>query len=372
MKLPIKKLLCLILILPLIALFCASSEAQIHPSVRIKDLADVEGVRSNQLVGLGIVTGLQGTGDKGAMATQMIRNLMSQFGVTVDDRAVKSKNVAVVSLTADLPAFARPGQRIDVTVSTMGDAKSLQGGSLIQTPLKAADGAVYAVAQGAVVVGGFTAGGQGATATKNIVTVGRVPGGAIVERDVESDFTMGRQVNLLLRNPDFTTSDRMARAVNSAFGAVATAVDGGRISVNIPPSYAHSPAAFIARLEGISVRPDSLARVAVNERTGTVVMGGDVKISAVAVAHGGLTVQVAESPMVSQPQPFGGGQTAIVPRTDVGVQESQAQLIALDATSTVKQLVDALNSVGASPRDIIAILQAVKEAGALHGELVVM
>lgn len=356
----------------LLALSAAPLGAQVHPAVRIKDLADVEGVRSNQLIGLGIVTGLQGTGDKGAMATQMLRNLMSQFGVTVDDRAVKSKNAAVVNITADLPAFARPGQRIDVTVSAMGDAKSLQGGSLIQTPLKAADGAVYAVAQGPVVVGGFSAGGQGATAAKNIVTVGRVPGGAIVERDVESDFTAGRQISLLLRNPDFTTSDRMARAVNDAFGAVAAAVDGGRVTVNIPPAYAHSPAAFIARLEGITLRPDSTARVVVNERTGTVVMGGDVKISAVAVAHGSLTVQVAESPVVSQPQPFSGGQTAVVPRTGVDVQESSAQLIALNATSTVKQLVDALNSVGASPRDIIAILQAVKEAGALHGELVVM
>lgn len=367
-----RKLTAAAALLFLLALSAAPLGAQVHPAVRIKDLADVEGVRSNQLIGLGIVTGLQGTGDKGAMATQMLRNLMSQFGVTVDDRAVKSKNAAVVNITADLPAFARPGQRIDVTVSAMGDAKSLQGGSLIQTPLKAADGAVYAVAQGPVVVGGFSAGGQGATAAKNIVTVGRVPGGAIVERDVESDFTAGRQISLLLRNPDFTTSDRMARAVNDVFGAVAAAVNGGRVTVNIPPAYAHSPAAFIARLEGITLRPDSTARVVVNERTGTVVMGGDVKISAVAVAHGSLTVQVAESPVVSQPQPFSGGQTAVVPRTGVDVQESSAQLIALNATSTVKQLVDALNSVGASPRDIIAILQAVKEAGALHGELVVM
>lgn len=367
-----RKLTAAAALLFLLAVSTVPLGAQVHPAVRIKDLADVEGVRSNQLIGLGIVTGLQGTGDKGAMATQMLRNLMSQFGVTVDDRAVKSKNAAVVNITADLPAFARPGQRIDVTVSAMGDAKSLQGGSLIQTPLKAADGAVYAVAQGPVVVGGFSAGGQGATAAKNIVTVGRVPGGAIVERDVESDFTAGRQISLLLRNPDFTTSDRMARAVNDAFGAVAAAVDGGRVTVNIPPAYAHSPAAFIARLEGITLRPDSTARVVVNERTGTVVMGGDVKISAVAVAHGSLTVQVAESPVVSQPQPFSGGQTAVVPRTGVDVQESSAQLIALNATSTVKQLVDALNSVGASPRDIIAILQAVKEAGALHGELVVM
>ena len=365
--------LLLLLLLLLLLGASMSAGAEIHPTVRIKDLADVEGVRSNQLVGVGIVMGLQGTGDKGTMATQMIRNLMSQFGVTLNDKAVKSKNVAVVTITADLPPFARPGQRIDVTVSTMGDAKSLQGGTLLQVPLKGADGAVYAVAQGPVMVGGFAAAGAAASVSKNVVTVGRVPGGAIVERDVQTDFTlMGRQVSLLLRNPDFTTSDRMARAINSAFGAVAFAVDAGRVAVNVPPQYAASPASFLARIEGLSLRPDSAARVAVNERTGTVVMGGDVRISSVAVAHGNLTVQVTESPEVVQPQPFSGGRTAVQPRTDVQAQESAAQLIALDSTSTVKELVDALNSVGASPRDVIAILQAVKEAGALHGELVVM
>lgn len=346
--------------------------AEIHPNVRIKDLADVEGVRSNQLVGLGIVMGLQGTGDKGDMTKQMIRNLMNQFGVTVDDKAVKSKNVAVVTITADLPAFARPGQKIDVTVSTMGDAKSLQGGTLLQVPLKGADGNVYAVAQGPVMVGGFTAGGAAGSMTKNVVTAGRVPGGAIVERDVQTDFAMGRQLNLLLRNPDFTTSDRMARTINGAFGGVARAVDAGRVSVNVPAPYSSSPAAFLARIEGLSLRPDSTARIAVNERTGTVVMGGDVRISAVAVAHGNLTVRVTENPEVVQPRPYTVGRTAAQPRTDVQAEENPAQLIALDSTSTVKELVDALNSVGASPRDIIAILQAVKEAGALHGELVVM
>ena len=368
MKIPVK--ICGLLLLFL--LLASPARAAVHPTVRIKDLADVEGVRSNQLVGMGIVMGLQGTGDKGAMATQMIRNLMNQFGVSVNDKAVKSKNVAVVTITADLPPFARPGQTIDVTVNTLGDAKSLQGGTLLQTPLKAADGAIYAVAQGPVMVGGFAAGGAAASATKNVVTVGRVPGGAIVERDVQTDFAFGRQLSLLLRNPDFTTADRMARAVNNAFGAVAVAVDGGRVAVNIPTPYASSPAAFLARVEGLSLTPDSAARVAVNERTGTVVMGGDVRISSVAVAHGNLTVQVTESPQASQPQPFGGGQTAILPRTDIAAGEGASQFVALEATSNVKELVDALNSVGAGPRDIIAILQAVKEAGALHGELVVM
>ena len=352
----------------------AATGAEVHPTVRIKDLADVAGVRSNQLVGVGIVMGLQGTGDKGAMATQMLRNLMSQFGVTLDDKAVKTKNVAVVTLTASLPPFARSGQTIDVTVSTMGDAKSLQGGTLLQVPLKGADGNVYAVAQGPLLVGGFAAAGAAGSVAKNIVTVGRIPGGAIVERDVETDFVAGgTQVHLLLRNPDFTTSERMAGAINSAFKGSAWPVDAGRVAVVIPAQYAAAPSAFIARVERLSLRPDSVARVAVNERTGTVLMGGDVRISSVAVAHGSLTVRITESPEVVQPEPFSrGGQTAVQPRTDITVDEPANQLVALSATSTVKDLVDALNSVGASPRDVIAILQAVKEAGALQGELVVM
>ncbi len=343
-----------------------------HPDVRIKDLADVEGVRSNQLVGLGLVMGLQGTGDRSAMAVQMIRNMMGQFGITVDDKAVRSRNVAVVTLTAELPAFARPGQNIDVTASAMGDAKSLQGGTLLQTPLKAADGSVYAVAQGPLLVGGFAAEGAGGGTTKNIVTVGRIPGGAIVERDVPTYFTAGSQINLLLRNPDFTTSERMASTINTAFGSIASPMDAGRVAVNVPPQYEYSPAAFVAKLETLSLRPDTAARVAVNERTGTVVMGGNVRIGAVAVAHGNLTVRVTESPEVSQPQPFSRGTTSVQPRTDMDVDEAPGQFIALDATSTVQQLVDALNSVGATPRDVISILQAIKEAGALHGELVVM
>ncbi|MDI9369941.1 MAG: flagellar basal body P-ring protein FlgI [Synergistaceae bacterium] len=356
----------------LLMLLASCSLAASHPDVRIKDLADVEGVRSNQLVGLGLVMGLQGTGDRSAMAVQMIRNMMGQFGITVGDKAVRSRNVAVVTLTAELPAFARPGQTIDVTASAMGDAKSLQGGTLLQTPLKAADGNIYAVAQGPLLVGGFVAEGAGGAMTKNIVTVGRIPGGAIVERDVPTRFTAGRQINLLLRNPDFTTSERMASAINSAFGSIAAPIDAGRVAVSVPPQYEYSPASFVAKLETLSVRPDTAARVAVNERTGTVVMGGDVRIGAVAVAHGSLTVRVTESPEVSQPAPFSRGTTSVQPRTDVDVEEPLGQFIALEATSTVEELVDALNSVGASPRDVIAILQAIKEAGALHGELVVM
>jgi len=356
----------------LILALAAGCAGASHPEVRIKDLADVEGVRSNQLVGLGLVMGLQGTGDRSAMATQMIRNMMSQFGIAVNDKAVRSRNVAVVTLTAELSAFARPGQTIDVTASAMGDAKSLQGGTLLQTPLRAADGGVYAVAQGPLVVGGFATEGAAGGVTKNIVTVGRIPGGAIVERDVPTYFTAGRQINLLLRNPDFTTSERMAAAINAAFGAVAFPVDAGRVAVNLPSGYESSPATFISRIEVLSLQPDTAARVVVNERTGTVVMGGDVRIGTVAVAHGNLTVRVSENPEVVQPAPFSRGTTAVQPRTDINPEEQSAQFVTLKSTSTVEELVDALNSVGASPRDVIAILQAIKEAGALHGELVVM
>jgi flagellar P-ring protein precursor FlgI len=342
------------------------------PLVRLKDLADVEGVRSNQLVGVGLVIGLQGTGDKATMSLQMVRNLMRQFGVTLNEKAVKSKNVAAVSVTCDLPAFARPGQRVDVTVSALGDAKSLQGGTLLQAPLKAADGDVYAVAQGPVMVGGFSAGGAAATLTKNTTTVGRIPQGAIVERDVETVLGDHSSIALLLRTPDFTTAGRVADAVNAAFGNVAEAEDAGRIRVSLPAKYATSPASFIAKLEKLQVVPDSTARVVVNERTGTVVMGGSVRISPVAVAHGNLTVRVTETPNVVQPNAFSGGQTAVEPRTDVQAHESAGQFVTVPANTTVKDLADALNAIGATPRDVIAILQAVKEAGALHGELVTM
>ena len=356
----------------LLMISSVSFAAQGGPLVRIKDMADVEGVRSNQLVGVGLVLGLQGTGDKATMSLQMVRNLMRQFGVTLTEKAVKSKNVAAVSVTCDLPAFTRPGQRVDVTVSAIGDAKSLQGGTLLQTPLKAANGDVYAVAQGPVMVGGFSAGGAAATLTKNTTTVGRVPQGAIVERDVETQLGDRSSVALLLRTPDFTTAGRVAEAINESFGNVAEAEDASRIRVALPAQYASSPAAFIAKLETLQVVPDATARVVVNERTGTVVMGGNVRISPVAVAHGNLTVRVTENANVVQPNAFSGGETATEARTDIQANESAGQFVTVPANTTVKDLADALNAIGATPRDVIAILQAVKEAGALHGELVTM
>jgi flagellar P-ring protein precursor FlgI len=346
--------------------------AGVHPAVRIKDLADIQGIRSNQLVGVGLVMGLQGTGDKAKMSLQMVRNLMSQFGLTVDEGLVKSKNVASVTVTCELPPFARPGQQIDVTVSTMGDAKSLQGGTLLQVPLKGADGRVYAVAQGPVLVGGFSAEGGAARMSKNVVTVGRVPNGALVERDVPMNFSANGTISLLLKDPDFTTAERVALAINSRFGGIASPIDAGMIQIVIPPQFSSSPSSFIANIERLTVEPDMVARVVVNERTGTVVMGGDVKISTVAVAHGNLTVRVTEKPEVVQPEPFATGRTAVQPRTEIAAEEQAGSLISLGATATVSDLVNSLNSVGATPRDIISILQAVKEAGALHGELVVM
>ncbi len=346
--------------------------SRLNPRVRIKDIVDIEGARNNQLTGIGLVTGLNGTGDNSQMAVQMMRNLMRNFGVTLDARSVRTRNIAVVSLTADLPPYARPGQPIDVRVSSIGNASSLQGGTLMQSPLKAADGNVYAVAQGSVLVGGFTAGGAGASRTINIPTNGRIPGGAIVERDVPMDYAVGGQLALLLRDPDFTTAQRIADAINRRFGAVATASDAGRVDINLPGQYIAAPTAFIANMEKLEIEPDSSAKVAVNERTGTVVMGGNVRISSVAVAHGNLTVTVADDPNVIQPEGFSQGQTAVVHRTDVRTEEDGTSMVAMPSTTTVRDMVRVLNSLGASPRDIIEILQAINQAGALHGELVNM
>jgi flagellar P-ring protein precursor FlgI len=345
--------------------------AAVQPMVRMKDLVTVEGVRENQLVGMGLVVGLQGTGDKGPMATQMMSNMTQQFGVTMDPKQIKSKNAAVVTVTCQLPPFLSPGQNADVLVSAMGDAKSLEGGVLLQTPLKAANGKVYAVAQGPLTIGGWSQSGAAATTKKNVVTVGRVPSGAIIEQGVEMGYSDDGFVNLLLRNSDFTTAQRVASAINQKFGAIAYAPDGGRVSVKLPANYANSPAAFIASIEGMTVRPDAVARVVVNERTGTVVMGGNVRIGNVSVAHGNLMVKVSENPQVSQPNAFSGGRTAVTPQTDISANEQGPQLVELPTTSTVADLTNAMNAVGASPRDLIAILQAMDEAGALHGTLVI-
>ena len=346
--------------------------SRVNPTVRIKDITEVEGARGNQLTGVGLVTGLNGTGDNSPMAVQMMRNMMRNFGVTLDARSVRTRNLAVVALTANLPPYVRPGQTIDVNVNTMGNASNLQGGVLVQSPLRAADGKVYAVAQGPVIVGGSSAQGAGASRTQNVPTAGRVPGGAIVEREVPSDYSMGGQVALLLRQPDSTTSQRIADAINRTYGVVAYAVDAGRVEVNLPGQYVQAPNAFLASMGGIEIEPDTTAKVAVNERNGTIVMGGNVRISAVGVAHGNLVVNVGETAQVVQPESFSGGVTAYNMRTDITADEEGGSIIAMPATTTVRDLVRVLNSLGARPRDIIEILQAISKAGALHGELVVM
>ncbi|MBQ7561337.1 MAG: flagellar basal body P-ring protein FlgI [Synergistaceae bacterium] len=345
--------------------------SRVNPPVRIKDITDVEGARGNQLTGIGLVTGLNGTGDNSQMAIQMMRNLMRNFGVTLDARSVRTRNIAVVSLTATLPPYARPGQNIDVNVNTMGNASSLQGGMLIQAPLRAADGQVYAVAQGPVMVGGGSAQGGAAARTQNVPTAGRVHGGAIIEREVPSDFTAGGQVALLLREPDFTTAQRIADAINRVYGVVAFAADAARVEINLPGQYVQAPSAFLANMGTLEIEPDTPAKVAVNERTGTVVMGGNVRISSVGVAHGNLTVEVADTANVIQPDnPL--APPIVTMRTDITTDEEGTSMIAMPATTTVRDMVRVLNSLGATPRDIISILQAIDKAGALHGELVTM
>ncbi|MBQ7733929.1 MAG: flagellar basal body P-ring protein FlgI [Synergistaceae bacterium] len=348
---------------------------RVNPPVRIKDITEVEGARGNQLTGVGLVTGLNGTGDNSTMAVQMMRNVMRNFGVTLDARSVRTRNIAVVSLTATLPPYARPGQNIDVNVNTMGNASSLQGGMLIQAPLRAADGQVYAVAQGPVTVGGGSAQGAAASRTQNVPTAGRVHNGAIVEREVPSDYTMGGQVALLLREPDFTTAQRIADAINRRYGVVAFAVDAGRVEINLPGAYVQAPTAFLANVGTVEIEPDTPAKVAVNERTGTVVMGSNVRISSVGVAHGNLTVTVADVVNVIQPETLGEGERGTARttiRSDVTTDEEGTSMVAMPSTTTVRDMVRVLNSLGATPRDIISILQAIDKAGALHGELVVM
>ena len=356
------------------AIFClifscaAFAEA---PVTRIKDIAKVQGVRANQLVGYGLVMGLNGTGDsnKTLEVLQSVANTLRRFGVTVDQASLKTKNVAAVMVTATLPPFVREGDTIDVTVSSMGDAKSIQGGTLIRTPLQAGNGEVYAVAQGAVSTGGFTAGNGGNTRQKNFPTVGLTPNGAIVERTVEEDLGRDGTIALSLANPDFTTAARIAQAVNARYAGSATAANPGRVDIRIPPHFRNNLVSFIAGIEELPVMPDNIAKVVVNERTGTIVMGGDVSVDTIAIAQGGISISIEQEAEVTQPAPFSVGSTVVTKNASVDVDEERANTIVLDATANVSDVVGALNSVGATPRDIISILQAIKASGALHAEL---
>jgi len=343
--------------------------------VRIKDIARPEGARHNQLVGYGLVVGLDGTGDSAQVAftNQAVRNLVTRFGNTPDaDTQVKTKNAAAAVITADLPPFARPGDCIDVTVSSLGDARSLQGGVLLQTPLQGADGQVYAVAQGVVSIGGFAAAGAGAKVSKNHPTVGRIPNGALVERAVPADIAPDDIVHLSLRQPDYSTAVAVARAINRAIPAVgAFPRDAAVIGLPLPDSFRGRPIEFLAAVGDLTVVADAPARVVINERTGTIVVGGPVTISPVAVAHGNLTVEVQTTAAVYQPPPLSGGETVVAPDTALSAREEDAILAPVSA-ATVDDLVRSLNALNATPRDLIAILQAIKEAGALHAELEVL
>lgn len=365
-----KQICCGLFILFLAAGF-ALSPVTAHASVRIKDIAKVQGVRSNQLMGYGLVVGLAGTGDSNKITytIQSIVNMLRSYGVNISAGQLQPKNIAAVMVTAQLPAFAKQGDNIDINVSSIGDAKGLQGGILLQTPLKAANGGVYAVGQGPVSVGGFSAGSGGSSQQKNFPTAGIISNGAIVEQDVPVKVDNNGTVSLTLYQPDFTTATRMADAISQQYGPIATARDAGTVVVRIPPQYGGDLVSFLAGVEELPVSPDAAAKVVINERTGTVVMGGGVTIDTVAVAQGGLTVKISKSTEVSQPAPFSDGKTVVVQNTNVDVKEQPAPLVVLPASASVSDVVNALNAVGATPREVISILQAIKAAGALRADL---
>ena len=354
----------------LMVLLGAALSVQAQQTVKIKDIAKIEGTRSNQLVGYGIVVGLDGSGDtqQAIFTVQSVANMLQKFGIAVPANKMKVKNVAAVMVTADLPPFVRPGSKIDVVVSSLGDAKSLQGGTLLQTPLQAANGGVYAVAQGSISIGGFTAGGGGTQVTKNHPTAGRIPEGAIVEQGVPMALTDGKAMNVLLNNPDFTTAARIAQAVNEKLGpGSASALDPA--TVRVTSSDPSNIVGLVAQIGELTVIQSTVAKVIVNERTGTVVIGGDVKLSPVALSHGNLNIEISTEFQVSQPAPVSTGQTAVVPQQTVKATEQNARLMNLQPGTTLEDLVRALNELKVTPRDTIAILQALKQAGALHAEL---
>ena len=344
--------------------------------VRVRDLALVAGARDNQLVGYGLVAGLAGDGDKDPVYTkQTVANLLQRYGINIPAATLSAKNVAVVMVVADIPAFAKSGSRLDVQVASMGDAKSLQGGVLLQTPLLGADNKIYAVAQGAVSIGGFAAGqggGGGATVTKNHPTVGQIIGGALVESEIPTAIVRNNSVELLLREPGFTTAARMAEAINLVFTNSAQAMDSTSVQVRLPPEIQGSPIDFVARLQGIEVTPDTPARIIINERTGTIVATAPVRISSCAVSHGNITINVSSTLDVSQPNPLtSGGQTIVTPRTSTQVTENKSSVVALPELPTVEKVASALNTLGVTPRDMMAIFQAMKQAGALQAELII-
>lgn len=355
----------------------AAAQSGPQDGVPLSDVADVAGVRDNQLVGYGLVVGLAGTGD-GTQATftvQSLANALRKMGVVIPPGSIRVRNAAAVMVTADLPAFARPGSRLDVTVSSIGDAKSLTGGTLLMTPLKGPDGRVYALAQGPLSLGGaISASAAGASVQKNHPTTGVIPSGALVERSAAVDLTGREFFHVQLRHPDFATAYRIEKAISQAMeAAAAKAIDAGTVRVQVPQALRNSPVEFLALLMDVSIVPNVPARVVLNERTGTVVLGGEVRISKVSVTHGNLTISIATRYGVSQPAPLSeNGETVVVPESEVVIEEEEASRIEMGEGTRVKDLVAALKGVGVSPRDMMAIFQAIRAAGALHAELVVI
>ncbi|SEP94157.1 flagellar basal body P-ring protein FlgI [Thalassovita taeanensis] len=345
-------------------------------AIRIKDLVEFDGVRGNDLVGYGLVVGLNGTGDgirNAPFTEEIMSNILERLGVNVTGEQFRPKNVAAVFVTASLPPFARAGGRIDVTVSAIGDAKSLLGGTLIMTPLNAADGQIYAVAQGTIIAGGASAEGEAASVVQGVPTSGVVPSGAHVEREVDFDFSSLSSLRIALREPDFTTAGRIERAINSDFGSrVAVMLDSGTIQLDIPATRMRSPAHALGRIENISVQPERKARVVVDQRSGTIVMGEDVRISRVAVSQGNLTLRIQEAPLAVQPNPFSEGETVVVPRSRADITEEEGTGLAeVSGGTSLSEVVAGLNALGVSPRDMIDILKSIKAAGALHAEFLV-
>jgi flagellar P-ring protein precursor FlgI len=343
--------------------------------VRIKDISVISGARDNQLVGYGLVVGLAGDGDKNPVQTvQTIANVLQRYGFTVPQSTLSAKDVAVVMVTADIPAFKKPGTRLDVTVSAMGDAKTIQGGVLVQTPLFGADNIIYAVAQGAMTLGSVSAGGEGggASVQKNHPTVGQISGGALVEKLIPANIVRDHHIELLLREPDFTTAARMAAAINVKYTNSSEAVDATSVRVRVPEELESSPVDFVSELELIELEPDVPARIVINERTGTIVATSRIRISSCAVAHGNLTISISTGADVSQPNPLStGGQTVVTPKTDAKVKEDRGAFVALPDLPTVEKVAAALNSLGVTPRDVMSMFQAMKEAGALQADLLI-
>jgi flagellar P-ring protein FlgI len=360
----------------LILITCSLTLAPVEAASRLKELAAIEGVRDNQLVGYGLVVGLNGTGDRQQtlFSAQSLTNMLQRMGVTVNPALITVKNTAAVMVTGALPPFAQPGLKIDVTASSIGDSSNLQGGLLVLTSLKGADGQVYGVAQGSIVTGGFVAGRGGASQTRNHPTAGRIPEGATVERASPAPDLSSR-IKLQLRYMDFTTASRIATVLNKAFGEgkpIASADNGRTVSIAVPAEWTRRPADFVAKLENLTVDSDRMSRVVINERTGTIVMGKEVRVAPVAIMHGNLSVELQTNLVVSQPTLLSPGTTQVVPQDKAVATEERARNVILKDGATVEDLVRALNAIGSTPRDIIAILQSLRAAGALDCEVEVI